>query len=412
MRSFAPARPRRERSGGRVLGVGRALAVLGSLLATGGFVASVVFDLAAARGELGPWLFSAVFLLFAFVGSAVAYHRPGNAVGWLLLGMGVLECLLGGGLGSYGAWLRADDIGRGGLAIALADAADIIGPGSGALTLMLFPTGRLLPGRRWRIAVGVILTWMMLAFVSALRAELPASASADWTLPTDPLTAVSPFVLLLGALGIVARARSASDEVRHQLKWISLSAVLLVLGLGMVVVGWSTGLVESLGEPFFYVLFLASLFSVPITIGIAILRHHLFDIDRLISRTVSYTVVSAVLVGSYLGIVLALSAATRALGSSSDLAVAASTLTVAALFQPVRRRVQGWVDRRFNRRRYDAARTAEAFASTLRDEVQLGRLAKNLTAAVAATVAPSHSAVWLAPSVTGAPASSVTVPER
>jgi hypothetical protein len=186
---------------------------------------------------------------------------------------------------------------------------------------------------------------------------------------------------------LVLRFRSSRGTERQQLRWVVAGAgatvVLLLLPLSELLGPWKDGV---------------AVLCVPVSVGVAVLRYRLWDLDRLVSRTVTYAVVTALLAVPYL---LILPAATRLAGGSGSLAVAAATLAAAALFQPLRRWVQDLVDRRFNRRRYDAARTVEAFATRLRDQVDLDALHGELLAVVDQTVQPTQASLWLrAPAAT------------
>jgi hypothetical protein len=193
------------------------------------------------------------------------------------------------------------------------------------------------------------------------------------------------FASMLAALvSLVLRFRASRGTERQQLRWVAAGATGAVAGL---VVG-----IAGVVVTYFAVLCL------PVGVAVAVLRYRLWDLDRLVSRTVTYAAVTALLVVPYL---LILPAATRLAGGSGSLAVAAATLAAAALFQPVRRRVQGLVDRRFNRRRYDAARTVDGFALRLRDQVDLDVLHGELLAVVDQTMQPTQASLWLRPPAAG-----------
>jgi len=193
---------------------------------------------------------------------------------------------------------------------------------------------------------------------------------------------------------MVLRFRSSHGVERQQLRWVAAGAAVAVIGLLAVVA--LLALEETYGfAPGTWLVALAlALASLPVAIGVAVLRYRLWDLDRLISRTVTYAVVTALLVLPYLAIVAAIP---RLAEGSGSLAVAAATLAVAALFQPLRRRVQDLVDRRFNRRRYDAARTLEGFAARLRDQVDLDALEGELLGVVDQTMQPTQAWLWLRP---------------
>jgi hypothetical protein len=192
--------------------------------------------------------------------------------------------------------------------------------------------------------------------------------------------------MLAALVSLVLRFRAARGTERQQLRWV-------VAGAAGAVVGLLVGMAGVVATYF-------AVLCVPVGVAVAVLRYRLWDLDRLVSRTVTYALVTALLVLPYL---LILPVATRLAGSSGSLAVAAATLAAAALFAPLRRRVQDLVDRRFNRRRYDAARTVEGFAVRLREQVDLDALAGELLAVVEQTVQPTRASLWLRPPVATRP---------
>jgi hypothetical protein len=200
------------------------------------------------------------------------------------------------------------------------------------------------------------------------------------------------FAVILAALvSLIVRFRRATGSERQQLKWFAYgTALLLLLPLA--------GLVGAqLPDPAQSLITAVILSALPVTIGIAVLRYRLYDIDRLVNRTVVYGLLTVLLAGVYVGLVFTLSQLLNPADQRSPLAVAASTLVVAALFQPARRRIQGLVDRRFNRRRYDAARTVAAFSARLRDQIELDTLSTELLAVVDQTMQPVQASLWLRP---------------
>ena len=197
-------------------------------------------------------------------------------------------------------------------------------------------------------------------------------------------------VVLVAVAAVLVRLRRARGVERQQLKWFADAASLLGVAVVVAVVLPSAG--SSLVDTVTIMLALAAL---PVAIGIALLRYRLYEIDRLINRTLVYGLLTALLVGVYAGLVFVLGDLLNPADGSSELAVAASTLTVAALFQPARRRVQAVVDRRFNRARYDATRTVEAFSARLRDQVDLDTLSSELLGVVDHTVQPTQASLWL-----------------
>lgn len=324
----------------------------------------------------------------ALVGVRIVAHAPRHGVGWLLLTISLALALSAFGgpttvnlAAELPAWL-----------LHLTAASWFVTGGGLILLLMVMPTGRLL-SPVWRVplvSLGIGLVVVAAAGLTAPTME-PSGVPNPWALPAvhgvaDPLLrTVSPVFLLIGAVGGVAaltvRYRRAVGADRLQLKW-------LLFGGALFVGAQVTGMAALTGVGFA---------AVPICCGIAIVRHGLFDIDRVISRTVAYALMTAVLVGMYALGVVSLRAVLAPLAPDSDVAVAGSTLVVAALFRPVRRHVQALVDRRFHRARYDAQLAAEQFGQRLRDEVDLDQVAAELAVVASRTVAPALVGVWLRP---------------
>jgi hypothetical protein len=347
----------------------------------------------------------------ATVGAVLASRRPRHPVGWLLLAAGL--CLNASGVASayadYGLLARPGAL-PGAREVSLYLPAIFI-PFLAVLgfVLLLTPTGSL-PSPRWRwwtraaVAAPVV---SLLAIVLAPPALDQAARAPDNPFDLSGLGgvlvvvyqlafAVTNLAVVVGAGSLVVRFRRARGTERQQLRWVALAAALILLGslvllpaftLGTspVVVGWVVGI---------YVAIL------PLALGASILRYRLYDLDRIISRTLAYGLLTLLLAGGYAVVALGLG---QLLGQDSSLAVAGATLAVAGLFQPVRRRVQAAVDRRFNRRRHDAAQMIEAFGGRLRDQVDLTTLTGELLAVVDQTMQPSQASLWLRPSV-GAPA--------
>jgi hypothetical protein len=267
--------------------------------------------------------------------------------------------------------------------------------------LLLFPTGRSLSSR-WRpvtwLAVGVTVAW---AVVGGLT---PALTVSDERTVANPIgvAGASPnagpagvilnglllFLLAAAIVSLVVRFRRSRGAERQQLKWFAYAGVLVVLAM------LSTNVVPNLGNlPWVMVV------ALPVAVGIAILRYRLYDIDRLINRTLVYGSLTVTLGLGYGGIVLLLEQVFGGVGGNPpSWAVAGATLAIAALFQPARRRIQAVVDRRFNRRKYDAARTVDAFSVRLRNEVDLDALSAELLAVVDQTIQPTRASLWLRPS--------------
>jgi hypothetical protein len=360
----------------------------------------------------------ATTVAFALVGGLVASRRPSNPLGWLFLGIG-----LSGALGvlteRYAAYALVVEPGSlpGAVPVAWLGAfAWFPAFGLVPLALLLFSDGRL-PGRRWRAAAwaatgGLVVCSVCLALI--FLGDPVASVTAEGANPSPPpavLAAAALGVAALGASGVAAvaavvlRWRRSGGDQRQQLKCLVLAAATFLGStlFGVVAANWldvpGAGLAGLVGSV-----------AVPVGAAVAILRYRLYDLDRVINRTIVYGLLTALLAAVYAaGAVLV----PRLLGlDESQLAVAASTLAVAALFQPARRRVQAAVDRRFDRRRYDAARTVAAFSARLRDEVDLATLTGELLRVVDRTVQPAAVSLWLRPGTSPAVTGTVTMPER
>jgi hypothetical protein len=287
-------------------------------------------------------------------------------------------------------------------ALWLADA--VAGPSLALVPLLfvVFPDGNL-PSRAWRPAVWLLLG--VIAWTMVSGALYPRQLTGEPTAPMNPVGiagAAATFdtisnLALLYLLGFMLaslvalrwRYKQAQPIVRQQLKWFGFGAVALLVTVGGAF-SWAFG-----KDPLLPLLLGFGTFTS--CIAIAILRHHLYDIDRLISRTLSYGLLTTILALAYLGGVLLLRLAFSPVTGQSNLAVAGSTLATASIFQPARRRVQRLVDRRFNRRRYDAAQVIEQFSANLRQEVDLARLTTDLLAVVEQTMQPAQVSLWLRP---------------
>jgi hypothetical protein len=330
----------------------------------------------------------------------VVLRASGNTLGWVFLTIGLLFSL--GQAGDSLFFLARDRFGNMTVAkIATIATGWMWFPTLGMLCtfpLLLFPTGRL-HSRRWRpvawAAGAALLTGaLMLAVITITQLDLTiADPNADIDAPPvlGAVFAGAAGLLVLCAILSVAslfpRWRAADGTARQQLKWFGLGGIVLLAG---VVAGFFDGPVAAAASE-------VSTLAPLVAATVAITRYRLYDIDRLLSRTVSYVVLTAVLVGLYLSVITLLTAMTSTVTGQSPLAVAAATLLAAGAFQPLRRRIQGAVDRRFNRARYDAVRTADAYRARLRDELDLASIGDDLVSTVRATVAPSLVAVWLLP---------------
>jgi hypothetical protein len=348
-----------------------------------------------------------VYFGLVLVGLLLSLKRPRNPVSWLFLGMGTLFVLTHAG-GEYAAYAydRAGGEGVGPGAMVADASSGLWTAGAVATTyvLLLFPDGRL-PSPRWRwlswatAASGTVLVGAMsVAVAEGLDRSTRMGADVSGALGdvlVGSLYALSGCMLAAAASLIVRFHRSRGTE-RLQLRWLAAAIALQILILVLEPLG-------TLGsEPLAVIVEIASglaLLALPAAVAIAVMRYRLYEIDRIISRTVSYATVAVSLGAVYSVAVLTLSTVVSGLTGDlgGDLAVAASTLLVAALFRPVRDRTRRFVDRRFDRTRYDAQLTAEAFGLRLRDEVDLDALVADLVGTATVTVAPTHATTWLAP---------------
>jgi hypothetical protein len=340
-----------------------------------------------------------VFAAYLVVGCLILARRPGNIIGWIFTAVGLLTMVAG----------LADVYAR----YANAHPGSLPGPLVGiwiqnwiwlptiqlalVFPLLLFPTGRSL-SPRWRpvtwLAVGLTAAYAVLALSPTLQmpngrtvANPIGVTSID--LDAGPLGAVLSglllFVFFASISSLIIRFRRSQGVERQQLKWFTYAGALVLLA------PFSNSLLGNIS----YVLVIA----LPVAVGIAILRYRLYDIDRLINRTLVYGLLTALLAGVYVGVVLVLGQLFGGVGTDPpSWAVASATLAAAALFQPARRRIQALVDRRFNRRKYNAAKTVEAFSVRLRDEIDLDALTAELLAVVDHTIQPTRASLWLRPS--------------
>jgi hypothetical protein len=358
---------------------------------------------------LAPFVVAPTLAAFtaSTVGVVLARRRPRHPVGWLLLGVGL--CMAMGGVLAgylpYTAVVRPGALPAAGpLARVYTPATNLALAGLG-FVLLLTPTGSA-PSPGWR-RFGVASATAM-AVLAAAGAVAPGSLDAAALSAQGPVgpsafggllrianqlgLATAILIVLGGAASLVTRFRHARGVEHQQLRWLALAAALTgaaMLVTGVLVVAGAlaaAGWVSVIGTVF-----------LPLATGAAILRYRLYDLDRIISRTVAYGLLTVLLGLGYAAVVLGLG---RLLGRDSSLVVAAATLAVAALFQPARRRIQAAVDRRFNRRRHDAGRVIEAFGARLRDQVDLDALHGELLAVVDQTMQPTTAWLWQRPRAT------------
>ena len=363
-------------------------------------------------GPLSGLVIFLPFLAFPLVGALIASRRPENPIGWICLAAGlfwmsiVVESSITGSepypviIDALTLWTWVPPVGL--LAIYM---------------ILLFPDGRL-PSRRWRPLAWLSGAVMVLASVAVTLTPGPLPdhprvhnplGLEGYPIVTQALTGsvvLLPICILASATSLVWRYRHSGGEVRQQIKWVVFAAslvgmtyaVTLVSGLFLTPETFTTGQEAPLWLALLQDAVLISYAGVPIAVGFAVLRYRLYDIDVLINRTLVYGSLTTMLVAVYVIGVVDLQAILRIFsGQESTLAVVASTLAIAAMFNPLRRRVQAFVDRRFYRKKYDARKTLETFSGRLRDETDLHTLSSHLVAVVRETMQPAHVSLWLRP---------------
>jgi hypothetical protein len=347
-------------------------------------------------------------LTFSTVGVLVAYRQQKNPIGWLLLGIGILYAteLFAGNYSVYTLVTNPGSLPGEPVAAWLTSWVWIAGGSLVLFVFLYFPDGRL-PSPRWRPVAWLVLLDAALAVAPFAFGPGPLEGSSEGSRVTNPVgiegsvglldlfervsfALLAPISLAL-ILAFLVRFRRARGEERQQIKWVAYGVAVFALAV-IVVTLWPSLDGSLVGGALFLVGFLA----IPSAMALAILKYRLYDIDLVINRTLVYGALSIALALVYFGSIALLQAALIALtGQESQLAVVTSTLLIAALFNPIRHRIQGFIDRRFYRRKYDAARTLEAFGASLREEVDLENLAGELVAVVERTVQPAHVSLWL-----------------
>jgi hypothetical protein len=378
----------------------RAAARLAWALTAGYALAAVAAVVLATRNGTG--LDSIIFLLaisgFAVVGGLLSARRPRNPIGWLMLsaplagGFGFLanQLAIFGFVTAPGSLPFDEFIAWVGLSLSNYMLMPLV------FVVFLFPSGRL-PSHAWRpVAWGVgaflVIVTLIFAFGTPGYSDYPQITN-PYAVPAlfpvaQALNAafiIYIFILGLAVASLIVRYRKASPTEKQQLKWIVLAGIVMVVSL----------LVSLMNTPLTDFGWLFTVLALPIAIGIAMLRYRLYDIDLLINRAIVYAAVTAALAATFFSGLVLLQGLLRPLTNANELGVAASTLVSFGLFQPVRRRMQSFVDRRFDRHKYDAERTLDAFSTRLRDEIDLDALRGDLVAAVGGTMAPAHVSLWL-----------------
>jgi hypothetical protein len=352
------------------------------------------------------------------VGALLAVHRPTNPIGWILL-VAALSGVLEGISAEYMLYISDTSPG------ALPEITPLFWLGAWTwipayfvlptFGVLLFPTGRL-PSRGWRPFAWAVGLWLAALSVAEMFMPGPLHEAGEFPQFTNPIAIESlervfsvlvtyeepAIVAAFGGtvMSIFVRLRLANAHERQQIKWFAYVTVVPLVGLGAYLILLATpGASETTANDVGGSIVLMGLAILPVTIGIAILRHNLYDIDRLINRTLVFGSLTAMLGAGFVCSVILLQFILSPMTGGSDLAVAGSTLLTAALFQPLRRRLQVFVDKRFYRSRYDAVRTLEAFNTRLRDEVDLDSLSGELCGVVQETMQPAHLSIWLRPRV-------------
>jgi hypothetical protein len=359
-----------------------------------------------------PWLSAdgadaVIVLSFAAVGLLVARRQPANPIGWVLLACALATALLTDAklYAVLDYRMHHGSLPFGPLAAFWTYALWPLDFLIGTTALILFPDGRM-PSHRWRrvmwaylVASGLWLAGQVTGALDVvaghpLRVDVTGTPIAGPTGPAGTLFGISwlfaaplPLIWLAWVARQITTYRSATDLRREQLKWLSGGAGICVIALMVTLVSSSAPAERVLAD--FSALAIAAF---PVCMGVAILRYRLYEIDRIISRTLAYAIVTGLLIGVYAGLVLL---ATQVLGVTGPVTVAASTLTAAALFAPVRRHVQHLVDRRFNRARYDADQTVAAFSTRLQGATDLDAVRDDLVTIVHASLEPAHLSLWL-----------------
>jgi hypothetical protein len=396
---------------GRAAWLAWSLVALSVALLVGGLVLSRAPSSTVADLQFGGETKSAsvvadlvTLLIFSVVGAIIASRQPRNTIGWLFCGVG-MAVSLNSFAGDYAEFWLTSGFGMNSLGETAAWFSSwlwILLVSSPIFLLLLFPDGRL-PSPRWRPVA-----WCAALGITGFTASLALGAGPleDFPQIVNPYSVDSPIVGIVGvaagvvaigsmvasAISLIVRLRRAEGEQRQQVKWLAYGGAMVV---GTILVG---GVITIWSVNVSIVVMNVALLGLPVFTGIAIVKHRLYDIDILINRTLVYGFLTATLALIYFGGVVGLQYVFRALtAQGSTLAVVASTLVIAALFNPLGRRVQGFVDRRFYRRKYDAAKTLAAFNTRLREETDLEALRDHVVEVVRATMQPEHVSLWLSP---------------
>src|SRR5215207_7960611 len=354
-----------------------------------------------------------VFVLFTTIGALVASRQPKNTIGWIFCAMGLFSTssVASGQYAIYAVVSSPGSLPRGGTAAWLE--AFFGGPiiiTMFALLLLLFPDGRP-PSHRWRAALWLDLIAAVLLFVGSFKPGPMEASSLNVANPfgiekigalLNALSYVALYLALagtaVGAVSLMVRMRRSRAQERQQIKWFAFAGAIMCAVLATGPLLWFLSRSSPAVTLIWPVLFISAVSTIPVATGIAILRYRLYDIDVLINRTLVYGALTATLAAIYFGDIVLLQRVFVVLtGEKSTLAVVASTLLIAALFTPLRRRIQWFIDRRFYRKKYDTRKTLEAFSAKLRNETDLEALSGDLVGVVRETMQPAHVSLWLRP---------------
>ena len=395
--------------------IGWSLWAASTVLTILGFVLYLISGSRANPGHSGNPLMALTFILFATVGALVVSQHPENKIGWLCCLVALDSALGDNGLGygyvHYALFGHPGTLPAGRWVAWLTEVINAPSLASAPLLLLLFPSGRL-PSARWRpigwlVVGGAILNGIVAALKPGAldtfpdvpnRLGLPGIGGQVISSLDMVGGAVTGLLVLAGAASVFWRLWHTQGMERQQIKWFAYNAVLVAIAFVAIIVAPSlTRFPTSGGLPVLDNLIWSLVVAgMPLSIGVAILRYHLYDIDRIINRTLVYGALTVALATAYFSGVVLLQQAFRVVtGQESNLAVVATTLAIAALFQPLRRRIQAVIDRWFYRSKYDAAQGLASFGTSIRDEVELSRLSSRLVAAAEETMQPAHASLWL-----------------
>ena len=367
------------------------------------FARTVIEPVMDSSEQLVDGALNAVLLVFAVVGALVAVRQPRNPVGWLLFAMGVFKIVgfLALEYAIHALFWKPGALQGGDVAAWLWNFVYVPLFLALPFILLLFPDGRL-PSPRWRWLAAVLGINSLILTVGAglanweQRGREMLTGQFEMPVVLGVSLIVTGLALVASGISLVLRYRSAGGERRAQLKWLAFSAELIALWIVAEMVRQAAGLEDGLAIMVVDAIGVVALLSFPVAVGVAVLRYRLYDIDRIISRTLAYSSVILLLGLAYVAVVLAIEAILP-IDDDSPLVVAMSTLAVVALFRPVLARVKEVVDRRFYRRSYDARRILDAFGVRLRSEIDIADLQRDLVTVVNESVSPAHISVWFPP---------------